>query len=87
MNNQLFDTLAFVSDKIRRHDFFDHVDNKPPDPLDIVIEQLELGIPIDRWRVLGNVNRIIARLERRGIYQPHYEDILWDLSDSAKESL
>ncbi len=64
-----------------------HAETMHVDAIDRVCDQLEKGIEPYRWDVLGKVSRILNRLYERGTYRTHYETLLWNLSDSANESL
>ena len=64
-----------------------HYPQVSADVIDHICNQLEMGITPERWNVHGRVSIILARLMTRGTYQEKFEMMLWELSDSAKESL
>lgn len=57
----------------------------PKDLIDQICEQLEKGIPVNKFNVVGHVTVIIERLQQRGTYSLHFDNLLWELHDAAKE--
>ena len=57
------------------------------DVIDHVCAQIEMGITPNRWNVIGKESLILSRLLMRGTYIPSHDQMLWELSDAAKESL